>query len=79
MPCRQDPIMHRFHIPTMTCGGCLNAVTRALQKADPAVRIDGCLETREVTAVSDKSEAALLSALREAGYPAEPVRPAPAE
>jgi copper chaperone len=79
MPCHEDPIMHRFHIPTMTCGGCLAAVTRALRKADPAVEIDGRLQTREVTVASDQSEAALLSALREAGYPAEPVQPATAE
>jgi len=63
--------MHHFRVPGMTCGGCLGAVTKALQKLDPQVRIEGHLETRTITVESDKSEALLLAALENAGYPAQ--------
>lgn len=57
----------------MKCGGCLNSVTKTIQKLDPQARIEGDLETREITVLSDKAEATLLGALGEAGYPAQPV------
>lgn len=68
--------MLRFHVPDMTCGGCLKAVTRSIQKVDPQALVEGTLGTREIAVTSDKSETALLSALAEAGYPAQALRPA---
>lgn len=65
--------MYRFHIPDMTCGGCLNAVIRTIRTVDPTARVEGAPEKREVTVFSDKAEAAFLSALSEAGYPARPI------
>ncbi|WP_445504049.1 heavy-metal-associated domain-containing protein [Microvirga sp. G4-2] len=65
--------MHRFHIPGMTCGGCLGAVTKAIQKLDPQARIEGKLENRTITVATDKAEAPLLNALEKAGYPAQAV------
>ncbi len=65
--------MHRFHLPTMTCGGCLRAVTRAVQSLDAAARVEGDLATRTVVVQSSAGTAGLIDALREAGYPAEPV------
>ncbi len=67
--------MYCFHVPNMSCGGCLGAVTRAVQKADPTARVDGDLKVRQITVASDKAEAVLLATLREAGYPAQTVRP----
>lgn len=66
--------MLHLHIPTMTCGGCLGAVTRTVQKLDPHAKVEGDLEARQVTITTDKQEAVLLTALQEAGYPAE-IRP----
>jgi copper chaperone len=65
--------MFLFHVPSMKCGGCLGAVTRALQAIDSAVRVEADLERREIRVTSSRFESALLSTLREAGYPAEPI------
>ncbi|WP_414474041.1 heavy-metal-associated domain-containing protein [Microvirga sp. M2] len=65
--------MFRFHVPKMACGGCLAAVTKAIETLDPQARIDGDLENRTIAVTSDRSEAALLAALDEAGYAAKPV------
>ena len=65
--------MHHFHIPGMTCGGCLEAVTRAIHKLDPKAQIEGDLENRTVTIRSGKAAASLLVALENAGYPARSV------
>jgi len=62
--------MHHFHVPDMTCGGCLRAVTRALQNVDPQARVEGDLDTRTLKVTSGRSEASLLAALSNGGYPA---------
>ena len=65
--------MHVFHITGMNCGGCLRAVTRAVQALDPKAQVEADLEARTVKVASRQSEAALLNALSNGGYPAEPV------
>ena len=69
----KDSAMHHFHIPGMTCGGCLGAVTRAIHKLDPQAQIEGDLENRTVAIRSDKAAASLLAALENAGYPAQAI------
>jgi copper chaperone len=69
--------MYVFHIPGMNCGGCLRAVTRAVQALDPQARVEADLEARTVRVISTQSEASLLNALSNGGYPAQPLaRPA---
>jgi copper chaperone len=69
--------MYVFHIPGMHCGGCLRAVTRAVQALDPQARVEADLEARTVRVISTQSEASLLDALSNGGYPAQPLaRPA---
>lgn len=69
--------MHVFHVPGMNCGGCLRAVTRAIQALDPQAHVEADLEARTVKVASRRSEAALLEALSNGGYPAQPIaRPA---
>ena len=65
--------MYLFHIPGMKCGGCLSAVTRALRAIDSDVQIEADLERHEIRVTSSRFESALLRALRDAGYPAEPI------
>jgi copper chaperone len=61
----------------MNCGGCLRAITRAVQALDSEAQIEADLEARTVKVVSRQSEASLLNALSNGGYPAQPlVRPA---
>ncbi len=69
--------MHSFHVPGLNCGGCLRAITRAVQALDPQAKIEADLEARTVKVASRQSEAALLNALSNGGYPAQPLaRPA---
>ena len=69
--------MHSFRIPSMSCGGCLRAVTRAVQALDPLAQVEADLEARTVKVVSKQSEVSLLEALSNGGYPAQPLaRPA---
>jgi copper chaperone len=65
--------MHLFHVPDLTCGGCLGFVVRALQDVDLAIRIEANLGARTIRILSSRFESVLLRALREAGYPAEPI------
>ncbi len=63
--------MFHLHIPGLKCGGCLGAVTKAVQKLDPQAHVEGDLETRQVKIGTSQGEELLLKVLREAGYPAE--------
>lgn len=65
--------MFRFHVPEMACGGCLAAVTKAIETLDPQAQIKGDLENRTIGVTSDRPEAALLAALDKAGYAAKPL------
>jgi copper chaperone len=62
--------MRFFHVPGMNCGGCLRAITRAVQALDPQARVEADLEARTIKVVSSESEATLLKALSGGGYPA---------
>ncbi len=64
--------MLRFSVPTMACASCAKGVTRAIQAVDADARVEADLTEREVRVENEKvDEAALLDALRNAGYPAE--------
>ena len=65
--------MYLFHVPGMRCGGCLGSVTRALRAIDADASIEANLDRHEIRVTSSRFESALLAALRDAGYPAEPV------
>jgi copper chaperone len=66
--------MHRFHVPKMSCGGCLRTVSQATQNVDPQAQVEGDLNNRVIIVVSAKAEAPLLTALAEAGYSAQALR-----
>ncbi|EIM24571.1 heavy-metal-associated domain-containing protein [Microvirga lotononidis] len=63
--------MYRFHVPDMSCGGCLRSVEQAIRTIDPQAEVDGNLENHVVTVASSQGEARLLSALEMAGFPAQ--------
>lgn len=65
--------MHLFHVPNLSCGGCLGFVVRALHGVDRHARIEANLPARTIRVLSDRFESVLLGALRGAGYPAEPI------
>ncbi|MBF9197793.1 heavy-metal-associated domain-containing protein [Microvirga terrestris] len=65
--------MHIFHVPGMNCSGCQRAVTRAVQAIDPQAQVEADLEARTIKVTSRQSEASLLNALSNGGYPAQPL------
>lgn len=58
-----------FHVPDMTCGHCVQAITQAIQSADPAATVQVDLG-RTLVQISGggASAAGLAEAIRTAGY-----------
>lgn len=65
--------MLRLSIPKMACGGCAKEITRAVQSVDALATVEADLKRREVAVTTSTSKDQLLTALHQAGYPAEPV------
>ena len=64
----------RFPVSGMTCGSCVNRITRAVRKLDGVTRVD--VDLRKETATVSRepalvSNAALAAAVAEAGYEAD--------
>ncbi|UOM37119.1 heavy-metal-associated domain-containing protein [Acuticoccus sp. I52.16.1] len=57
-------------IPTMRCGGCVNGVTRAVEKVDKDATVRTDLATHEAVVETRASEADILASLEKAGFPA---------
>ncbi len=56
-------------LPDMVCGGCAKAVTKAVQKLDPAAVVDADPDTHAARITSTAREADLREALTRAGFP----------
>lgn len=72
--------MTELNVKNMTCGHCVNTVTRAIQSVDKTASVQIDLHTGRVHVQSDAPTVALLKAVNEAGYPATQSRlinPAP--
>lgn len=64
--------MQIFHVPDMTCGGCVRAITNAVKDADPSAEIAADVPSHLVRIESTQPTAALIAAMREAGFSPEP-------
>lgn len=65
--------MLRFKVDKMGCGGCAQAVTRAVQAISPEARVEVDLGTKLVTVSGAGGQAERIAqAIGEAGYPAVP-------
>jgi len=64
--------MYRFHVPDMTCAHCVRTITDAVHQVDPAADVTADPSTHAVTVRSTADQPALLAALSEAGYDAQP-------
>jgi copper chaperone len=64
--------MQRFHLPDMSCGHCVAAITEALKAADPEARIDIDRDARTAAVDSALPRETLAAALTEAGYTPAP-------
>ena len=64
--------MHQFHLPDMSCGHCVAAITRALQAADAQARVEVDLASKTARVDSALPREPLAAALTEAGFTPAP-------
>lgn len=57
-----------FVIPDMACGGCANAITRAVTRLDPDARLDIDIPIKTVKVTSTLPEHRLIEAIEAAGF-----------
>lgn len=60
--------MLELTIPDMTCGHCMNVITRAVGELDRAARLNFDLPGHRVTVTSGKDAADIRAAIENAGY-----------
>ncbi len=64
--------MALFHVPDMTCGGCVSAITAALKHADPTATVLANLDSHELRVTATLADAALQAAIEDAGFTPAP-------
>jgi copper chaperone len=65
--------MHRYSIPSMTCGHCAGTIDRAVKSVDPKADVTIDLKAKEVSVRSSATETQIATAIRSAGYITVPV------
>ncbi len=58
----------QFKVPKMTCGGCVNTITKAIRTVDAKATVQGDPKTKIVSVVTQASEAAIKNVITAAGY-----------
>ena len=61
--------MLSLKVSGMTCGGCINAVTRAVQAQDPQATVQADLANQMVTLETTLSKAQVSQLITDAGFP----------
>jgi copper chaperone len=61
--------MLNLKVSGMTCGGCINAITRAIQAQDPAAIVQADLATQMVSLQTSLSAAEAGRLITDAGFP----------
>jgi copper chaperone len=61
--------MLTLKVSGMTCGGCINAVTRAIQSQDPQAKVQVDLATQTVNLETSLSAAQAAQIIADAGFP----------
>ena len=61
--------MLTLKVSSMTCGGCINAVTRAIQSQDPQAKVEADLATQTVNLETSLSAAQAGQIITDAGFP----------
>lgn len=59
------------NIPRIRCGGCVASVEKAIHGVDASALIKADIAARRVEVTTQADRQALLTALADAGYPAE--------
>jgi copper chaperone len=61
--------MFTLKVSGMTCGGCINAVIRAIQAQDPQAQVQADLATQVVSLETKLSHELAAQLITEAGFP----------
>lgn len=61
--------MFKLKVSGMTCGGCINAVTRAVQAQDPQAQVQADLATQMVTLETTLTPELAAELITDAGFP----------
>ena len=61
--------MFTLKVSGMTCGGCINAVARAIQAQDPQAKVQADLVTQVVTLETSLSLDLAAELITDAGFP----------
>lgn len=62
----------KYQVDGMSCGHCVQAVTKAIVSRDPAAKVEVDLSAGTVTVDARLDDATVIAALDDAGYDAEP-------
>ncbi len=65
--------MQRYKVPDMTCSHCAQTIEKTIKALDAAAQVSIDLETKEVGITTIAEPGTVAAALREAGYPNEPL------
>ena len=61
--------MQTLKVSGMTCGGCINAITRAIQAQDSQAQVQADLATQVVTLKTTLSPEVAAQLIEDAGFP----------
>ena len=61
--------MFTLKVSGMTCGGCINAVTRAIQAQDPQAQVQADLATQVISLETQLSIELAAQLITDAGFP----------
>ena len=64
----RGPTMLEFKVVGMTCGGCVNAVTTAIERAVPGVTVDVDIEAGTVQVAGTHRTGMVVDAIEDAGF-----------
>lgn len=60
----------QLKVPEMTCGGCINTITKAIKTVDANAIVQGDPQTKIVSVETQAAETAIKAAIAQVGYPA---------
>lgn len=63
----------KFHVPEMSCGHCTAAITKEISALDPEANVTADLDARTVEVATERPSAAVIDAIKAAGYESAPV------
>lgn len=60
--------MYTFHIPKMSCGGCVNGIKNAIKKVDEGAIVEADIATKTIKVETNTPVTNIVNALTDAGY-----------